>query len=85
MLVSTSNTVKMKIGSFDISNSKSKKLLGVKFDHKLSVDDHVSEQWKKVSRKIHALPRVISCMNISKRCILINAFFKSKFICCPFM
>ena len=34
----------MKIGSFDISNSKSKKLLGVKFDHKLSVDDHVSEQ-----------------------------------------
>ena len=44
LLVSTSNTVKMKIGSFDISNSKSKKLLGVKFDHKLSVDDHVSEQ-----------------------------------------
>ena len=44
LLVSTNNTVKIKIGNFDITNSKSEKLLlGVKFDHKLSFDDHTSE------------------------------------------
>ena len=81
--ISTNNTVKIKIGNFDISDSKSEKLLGVKFDHKLSFDDHISELFKKVSRKIHALPRLASYMNISKRRILMNAFFKSQFSCCP--
>ena len=57
-LVSINNTVKIKIGNFDITNSKSEKLLGVKFDHKLSFDDHISELCKKASRKIHALSRV---------------------------
>ena len=58
LLVSTNNADKIKIGNFDITNSKSKKLLGVKFDHKLSFDNHIS------SRKIHALSRVASYMNI---------------------
>ena len=83
LLVSTNNTVKIKIGNFDITNSKSEKLLGVKFDHKLSFDDHISELCKKASRKIHALSRVASYMNISKRRILMNAFFKSQFSYCP--
>ena len=65
--VSTNDTVKIKIGNFDITNSKSEKLLGVKFDHKLSFDDHISELCKKASRKINALSRVASYMNISKR------------------
>ena len=43
LLVSTNNTVKIKTGSFDITNNKSEKLLGVKFDDKLSFDDHISE------------------------------------------
>ena len=77
LLVSTNNTVKIKIGHFDITNSKSEKLLGVKFDHKLSFDDHISELCEKASRKIHALSRVASYMNISKRRILMNAFFKA--------
>ena len=83
LLVSTNNTVKMKIGNFGVTNSKSEKLLGVKFDHKLSFNDHISELCKKASRKIHALSRVASYMNISKRRILTNAFFKSQFNCCP--
>ena len=49
LLVSTNNTVKIKIGNFDITNSKSVKLLRVKFDHKLSFDDHISELCKKAS------------------------------------
>ena len=83
LLVSTNNTVKIKIGNFDITNSKSEKLLGVKLDHKLSFDDQISELCKKASRKIHALSRVASYMNISKRRILMNAFFKSQFSYCP--
>ena len=80
LLFSTNNTIKIKIGNYDITNSKSKKLLGVKFDHKLSFDDHISELCKKASRKIHALSRVALYMNISKRRILMmDAFFKSQF------
>ena len=73
--VSTSNTVKLKIRNFDITNSKSKKLLGVEFDHELSFNDHISELCKKDSRKIPGA----SYMNISKRRTLMNAFFKSQF------
>ena len=83
LLVSTNNTVKIKIGKFDTTNSKSEKLLGAKLDHKLSSDDHISDLCKKASRKIHALSRVALYMNISKRRILMNALFKSRFSCCP--
>ena len=74
-----------KIGNFDIANSKSKskKLSGVKFDHKLYFDDPILELCKKASRKIHALSRVASYINISKRRILMNAFFKLQFSYCP--
>ena len=83
LFVSTNNTVKIKIGHFDITYSKSEKLLGVNFDHKISFDDYISELCKKASRKMHALSRVASYMNISKRRILMNAFFKLQFSYCP--
>ena len=41
LLVSTNDTVKIKAGSFGKTNSKSEKLLGAKFDHRLSFDDHI--------------------------------------------
>ena len=79
LLVSISNKVNARIDNFDTSNSKCEKLLGVKLDNKLSFDDHVSELFKNVSRKIHALTRVTPYMNISKRHILMKAIFTSKF------
>ena len=42
-MVSTSNKVNIRIGKFNISNSKCEKLLGIKFDHKLTFDDYISE------------------------------------------
>ena len=51
LLVSTNNTVKMKIGNFDITNSKGEKLLGVKSDHKLPFGDHLSKLCKKLAEK----------------------------------
>ena len=83
VLVSPNNTVKIKIGNFDITNSKGEMLLGIKFDHKLSFDDHIYGLCKKASRKIHALSRVASYMNILKRCILMDALFNSQFSYCP--
>ena len=53
LLVSTKNTVKIKTGNFGITNGKSKKLIGVKFDHKRSFDDRISELCEKASRKMH--------------------------------
>ena len=82
LLVSTNNTVKIIIGNFDITNSKSEKILRVKFNHQLPFDDHISELCKKVSTNIHALSKVASYMNISKRQILMNIFFKSQFSYC---
>ena len=83
LLVSTNNTVKIKIGNFDVTNSKCEKLLGVRFDHKFSFDDHISELCKKASRNIHPLSRPALYMNIPKRRILMNALFKSQFSYSP--
>ena len=85
LLVSTNNTVRIKILNFYKTNSKSEKLLGVKFYRKLSFDDHISELCKKTSKNINALSRVALYMNISKRHILVDAFFKSQFSYCPFV
>ena len=56
LLVSTNNTVKIKIGNFDIINSKREKLLGVKFHHKLPFDDHISNYVERVAEKIMHYP-----------------------------
>ena len=83
LLVSTNNAINIKIGDIDINNSTCEKLLGVKFDYKLTFDDHISVLCKKASRKIHALARVTPYMNIAKKRILMGAFFKSQFSYCP--
>ena len=44
LLISTNNTVKMKIEHFDIANSRNEKLLGVKFDSKLTFDLMITYQ-----------------------------------------
>ena len=83
LLVSTNETVKIQVGNYNIANSKCEKLLGINFDHKLNFDKHLSELCKKASRKINALSRITPYMNVSKKRILMNAFFKSQFSYCP--
>ena len=43
LLVSTNNTVNIKIDNIDITNSTCEKFLCVKFHHKLTFDDQISE------------------------------------------
>ena len=67
LLLSTNNASNIKIGNIDINNSTCEKLLGAKFDYKLTFDDHISELCKKASRKILTLARVTPYMNIAKK------------------
>ena len=47
LLVNTSDKVDIRRDNIDIFNSKCEKLLGVKFDDKLTFDEHFSELCKK--------------------------------------
>ena len=77
VLVSTSKLVGIKVGDYTIDNSECEKLLGVKIDVNLNFNDHISDLCKKASRKISALARVTPFMGLSKRKLLMNAFFIS--------
>ena len=76
LLVSTNNTVNIRVENFDIKNSDCEKPLGVKIDQKLTFNSHISDLCKKASKKVHALARVKPYMNISKRRIIVNVFLK---------
>ena len=83
LLLSTNDNVAIRIRNFEIQNPKKAKLLGIQFDNKFSFDYHLSEIWKKASRKLYALGIVTPNMNLPKRKVLMNAFFNSQFSYCP--
>ena len=83
LLVSSNEKVTIKIGSHEIANTKREKLLGVHLDSGLSFDYHISEICKKASRKVCVLTKVTSCMSLSKKPSLMNAFFNAQFNYCP--
>ena len=72
-------TVSMNVDRFKIDKGDTEKLLGVKFDKKLTFDDHISDICKKTGKKISALARVTPYMGIAKKRILMNACFISQF------
>ena len=51
----TKESYQIKIGNEIVSNSKYEKLLGVKTDHELNFNEHVSLLCRKVSQKLNAL------------------------------
>ena len=83
LLVSTNEKTKINMGKFSIENSDCEKLLGVKIDNKLTFDCHVSDMCKKSNREINALARIAPFININKRRILMNSFFRSQSNYCP--
>ena len=66
LLVSANSTINIRVENFDIKNNDYEKFLGVKFDHKLTLNSHISDLCKKASKKVHALVRVTRYMNISE-------------------
>ena len=83
LLVSSNEKVTIKIGSHKSASTKREKLLRVHLDSGLSFDYHISEICKNASRKVCDLTRVTSCMSLSKKRSLMNAFFNSQFNYCP--
>ena len=53
------------------------------FDNKLKFDKHIENICQKANRKLNALARVTSYVELSERCILMNAFFQAQFNYCP--
>ena len=72
----------MHTGPFEIKNTNSEKLLGIKVNSRLNFNEHLDGIIKKESRKINALSRIIPFTNISKRRILMNSFFNTQFNFC---
>ena len=66
-----------------IKNSECEKLLGVKFDSKHTLDQHILDLCQKANRKVNALVRNTHYMNLPKQRLLMNSFFKAQFNYCP--
>ena len=59
------------------------KTLRVHFHDQLKFDFHIEKFCKNANRKLHALARMTLYMDLSKKRILMNAFFDSQFNYCP--
>lgn len=73
----------IRVDCFNIRNSNTEKLLGIKIDNKLTFDPHVSDICCKVSQKLHALSRIAHFMMFNRRKEIVNAFILSQFGYCP--
>ena len=62
LINNTKESFQIKIGNETVSKSKYEILLGVKVDHELNFNKHVSSLCKKANQKINALSRIASCV-----------------------
>ena len=83
LLVSGKNNVTMNAGGFKIKNTECEKLLGIKVNCGLKFENYLDGVIKKASSKINALSRVTPFMNLSRKKMLVNSFFKSQLSFCP--
>ena len=79
LLFSTQEEANIQTANTTIKCSKSKKLLEIVHDNKLKFDKHVENICQKASIKLNALARATIYMELSKRLILMNVFFKAQF------
>ena len=75
MLLSTGQKVYVVIGTAQIKNKQSEKLLGVKTD--------IQQICGKARTKLKALGRITPFMKNREKIILVNAFFNAQFSYCP--
>ena len=71
------------IGSSNIIETHSVKLLGVRIDSGLAFSEHIKFLCNKASSKLNALSRLCSILPFHKRAMLMQAFFNSQFAYCP--
>ena len=80
---SNNEKVSMKTDKIELENTSSDKFLGIIIDTKLNFKEHLEGILKKASRKVNVLSRITRYMNLTKRKLLMNSFFKSQFNYCP--
>ena len=83
ILLRTTESLNFQILEMVIHSSQSKKQLGVTFNKKLKIEKHVNTICQINNRKFIALVRITRYVELTKRRILINAFFDSQFNYCP--
>ena len=76
-------TTLLKSDGFTVKNSYCEKHLAVHFDDQLKFAFYIEKLCKKANKKLHALARVTTYVDLSKKRIFINAFFDSQFILFP--
>ena len=67
IVLSTHENVHVNIGTSQIKNSHTEKLLGVKVDCDLKFEEHISSICKKASAKLNALARISPYIDEGKR------------------
>ena len=80
LLLSTPESTQ--IANFTIKSSEAKKRLGINLNNNLKFDIHLESTCQKAKRKHNILARIAHYMELSKRRILMNAFFKAQFNYC---
>ena len=74
LLVSPSGAVSLRVSEYVIKKSECEKLLGVKFDNKLTFEKHITDICRKASKAIYALAIIAPYMEFSKQRMVMNAF-----------
>ena len=81
-ICSTNDTVNIIVENQEICNNPCKKLLGVRFGSKFTVDAHINDICKKGGFRLNALARMTPYLDLNKKQLLLNAFFMSQFNYC---
>ena len=74
---------KIKLENRTIQEVKNGKLLGITFDNKLTMNDHIKHICKQASNKLYALARISHYLDEHKRKLLMKSFIISQFNYCP--
>ena len=83
LLGNKKDEVTIRIGDPEIKNSEYEKLLGIKVDTKLNLNEHLNDIISKASRKVNALSREMPYVSLSKTKKLVSSFFISHCNYCP--
>ena len=71
-ICSTDDKVNITVENQKMCNSPCEKLLGVRFDSKLTFDAHINDICKKAGLKLKALARITPYMDLNKKRLLLN-------------